>query len=506
MTLTNRLSIYLLSLVTLILVGFSLALYRLAELYLDHEATQRLDAVVSALGAAAEIGPEGVEWEPASRRIDLDAPLFSDRVVWLVKDDRGRVLTRAKSTAMDGFLTDIAPNVDRLRPQNDQPISAVWKTTHWIVRQSWIRADPSKEESEPSASTSGRDVGKLAAISITVGYSLTSIRTSLDSLAISLIAISSAIWLATLFTSRFVCRRALRPVGRMAAAAARVDASDLANQRLPPLSSRDELGDLTARFNGLLDRLQESFERQRRFTGDASHQLRTPLTAILGQIEVALRRDRPTVDYRNVLLTIHDKTLNLCRIVESMLFLARADTESGPLQLESIDLRNWTREHAETWSSHPRARDISVDIKTESCLVAQTRPALLTELLNILIDNACKFSEPGAPIVIRVARESNTIKISVIDRGFGMDREDLQRLFTPFHRAADARRRGIEGVGLGLSIAKRLAATVGGSLTADSQVNVGTTLSLRLSASDAVLSSTTKIDHLTSSFNPNQRA
>src|SRR5438045_9495412 len=96
------------------------------------------------------------------------------------------------------------------------------------------------------------------------------------------------------------------------------------DDRLPDVQSRDELDELSRSFNGLLDRLQESFERQRRFTGDASHQLRTPLTAILGQLEVALRRERPAEEYQRVLAQVHERAGHLRRIVESLLFLARA--------------------------------------------------------------------------------------------------------------------------------------------------------------------------------------
>src|SRR5438067_10947151 len=109
------------------------------------------------------------------------------------------------------------------------------------------------------------------------------------------------------------------------AGAAREMAVDDLGRRLPMAATGDELGDLSRAFNNLLDRLQESFARQKRFTGDASHQLRTPLTAIRGHIEVALRRERSAGEYRAVLSTVEQKAGHLQRIVESLLFLARAD-------------------------------------------------------------------------------------------------------------------------------------------------------------------------------------
>ena len=118
------------------------------------------------------------------------------------------------------------------------------------------------------------------------------------------------------------------------------------DRRLPVPRTDDELQDLGDAFNGLIARLQEAFERQRRFTGDASHQLRTPLAVMLGQIEVSLRRDRSAEDYRRVLSLVHDQAAHLGQMVEMLLFLARADAEAELPGLESIDLAAWVDAHA----------------------------------------------------------------------------------------------------------------------------------------------------------------
>src|SRR5439155_4762880 len=140
---------------------------------------------------------------------------------------------------------------------------------------------------------------------------------------------SLGIWLLALFLGRAMSRRALRPLSSMACSARAMDASDR-GQRLPSATAGDELEDLARAFNGLLNRLQEAFERQRRFTGDASHQLRTPLTAMLGQIDVALRRDRQADDYRRTLDLVHGQASHLRKIVEALLFLTRADLDAVP--------------------------------------------------------------------------------------------------------------------------------------------------------------------------------
>src|SRR4029077_13550209 len=123
-------------------------------------------------------------------------------------------------------------------------------------------------------------------------------------------------------------RRALGPVTRMAEAARSMGAADL-SERLPTPTSADELADLGEAFNGLLDRLGEALERERRFAGEASHQLRTPLAAVIGQVEVALRRDRSPDEYRRVLDSVLSQAERLRRVVEALLFLARTESDAG---------------------------------------------------------------------------------------------------------------------------------------------------------------------------------
>jgi len=282
-----------------------------------------------------------------------------------------------------------------------------------------------------------------------------------------------------LFVGRLVCRRVLSPVTRMAESVREMNADDLV-QRLPPSATGDELEDLSKSFNNLLSRLEESFERQRRFTGDASHQLRTPLTAILGQIEVSLRRERPAEEYRKVLTTVHQRAEHLRKIVESLLFLARANAEARPADREQLDLKKWLPGYLQSWADHQRFADIVIDVASLNASVVEVHPVLLAELISILLDNALKFSQSGTPITIRLKGVGHSVELSVVDQGCGIADEDQCHLFTPFFRSAEARRRGVNGLGLGLPIAKRLAETLGGVLGVTSQVGQGSRFSLQL--------------------------
>ncbi len=136
---------------------------------------------------------------------------------------------------------------------------------------------------------------------------------NLRNVALTLAGLSIAIWLLAALVGRRLCDRALSPVTRMAKVACSMNAADR-NQRLPSPQTGDELDALANSFNGLLDRLQQEFERQNRFTGDASHQLRTPITGLIGQLEVARRRERTVGEYQQVLDEVHTEAASSVRL------------------------------------------------------------------------------------------------------------------------------------------------------------------------------------------------
>jgi signal transduction histidine kinase len=233
-------------------------------------------------------------------------------------------------------------------------------------------------------------------------------------------------------------------------------------------------------FNDLLDRLGESFERQRRFTGDASHQLRTPLAAMLGQIEVALRRERPPEEYRQILTLLRSQADNLREIVEALLFLARADAEARLPELETVDLAKWVKEHYSRWGGDVRFRDLRVDPSSRGPLWVKAQPALLGQLLDNLWSNACKYSEAGAPILVRTEQGPEANFLLVQDAGKGIAPEDLPHVFEPFYRSPRERRLGLAGIGLGLAVARRIATALGGTLAVESRMGEGSRFTLRL--------------------------
>jgi heavy metal sensor kinase len=464
-TLTTRLSLFFLTTLAAVLAAFSLTLYLLARAHLHAQSDERLDAALNTLAATAEIEPDGVEWEPKNR--PLDRALLGGAVAWEVRDDRGEVIDRSAGL-----------------PGED-----------WLLRQRVLRPE---RRAGPATRNDHKGERKYPELTIQAGIALAPVRATLSWLAGVLVGLSLIVWLAALFAGRAVCRRALLPVRRMATAARAMDGTS-PGARLPVSASGDELEELSAAFNGLLDRLEDAFERQKRFTGDASHQLRTPLTAILGQIEVALRRERPAEEYQRTLTRLHQQAQHLRRIVEALLFLARADAEAQLPQRDVVDLGEWLPAHLAAWSGHARGADLTLE---GAAGLVEVQPELLGELLDILLDNACKYSPPGSPIAVRVHREGREVCVAVEDQGQGIAPDDLPRVFTPFFRTEEARRRGVEGLGLGLAIARRIAAAFGAELTVAGRAGSGSCFTLRLHAEPEDRDTGGKIGKLSPSSQP----
>ena len=464
MSLTNRLTILFLAMLAVVVGGFSSTLYFLARYHLRQQASQQLAAASNVIGLVAETGPDGVEWEKGVTKSNLDPLLFEGRIAWVVVDQTGAVIEQSDTTADNVQLNHRLLSL----PIASTPVAFETGQRSWLAIRKSISSTtavdgPASNEAK-SASDPGEEKLFFPTLSIVAAMEITGVHATLRTLGSVLLILSLAIWFTTLLLSRIVCQRALLPLRKMAQSAADIDAENLANQRLPPIDSKDELATLKTSFNDLLDRLQISFERQRRFVGDASHQLRTPLTAILGQIEVAMRRDRNVTEYQETLSTVHQRAIHLNKIVESLLFLAQTDSDAGQPKVESINLATWIPQYLSSWSEHKRFDSIRFESQVAGTCMVHSQSVMLAESLNVLIDNACKYSLPNSLVTVRLCHVDGRPQIQVLDHGYGIGKEEERQLFEPFFRAKSTRDRGIPGVGLGLSLAKRLASAFGATL------------------------------------------
>jgi signal transduction histidine kinase len=148
--------------------------------------------------------------------------------------------------------------------------------------------------------------------------------------------------------------------------------------------------------------------------------------------------------------------------------------------LENIDLGSWLREHLASWSGHVRVADLRLECSSEGPLWVHSQAPLLGQLLDILLENACKYSEPGTAVRVLVRGEEASAWLAVQDEGCGIAPEDVPHVFEPFYRSPRVRGQALGGVGLGLALARRIASVLGGSLTVVSELGRGSCFTLRL--------------------------
>lgn len=479
MSLVTRLSLFFLAALAAVLLGFSAAIYLLGRSYLSEQLDERLVKALDTLEASVDVETDGLEWEPQDRRMMLGTDSVIEDVRWAVQDRNGRVIDRSRNALGGDFPPSIGPGV---LPELPGDATARGEVPGWRLARRHLRLQELLQQGKGHPEDDGpdEDDDEYAELILTVGLSPAPVEASVGHLGLALIGISSGLWLLCAVLGRMFCRRALIPVVRMASAAREMSASE-GTALLPNPKTGDELEDLGRAFNELLGRLHEALERQRRFTGDASHQLRTPLAGLLSLVEVVRRRPRPTEEYEQTLDQVHREANRLRQIVESLLFLARTEAEAVPPEVEPIDLAAWAPEQLGRWSDHPRAADIFGKVP-EHPIWVRTHPGLLAQALENLVDNALKYSEPGSPVTVSCWREPGISAIAVEDRGCGLTPEEAASIFEPFYRSPRARRLGRPGVGLGLSVVQRIVTAAQGTIQVEVMPEGGSRFVLRLPA------------------------
>ncbi len=268
----------------------------------------------------------------------------------------------------------------------------------------------------------------------------------------------------------FIAGRLLRPLREVTAAARAISETDLS--RRIPVESSDEVGQLAVTFNEMLDRLEEAFAAQRAFVDDAGHELRTPITVIMGQLE--LMGDDPE-DRAATLAVVDDELGRMARIVEDLLLLAKAE-QTDFVHRELVELSDFTTEVL------MKARTLGDrDWRLDACATgtAELDPQRLTQALLNLARNAAEHTDPRTVVGIGSSRTADEVRFWVRDEGLGIPSDEQERIFDRFSRGRNARRRS-DGAGLGLTIVRAVAAGHGGHVHLDSDVGRGSRFDLVL--------------------------
>ena len=478
MSLTTRVNLFFLGVLALVLVGFTAGFYGLVRSHLHHQVDQRLQDTLAGLTAAVEVKKNGLEWEPEERRLTMGVDAGPEQVRWIIHDSHGKVVARSINLSAPGGER-VQDSLMRISPgRSEASIDGSFTLPEgetWRLRSVYLQPDGSGSIFVPDPMG---DELLYPDMVLTAAISLHPTEEALHDLLAMTYGLCLLAWIAAALVGRWVCRRALRPLLGMAETARNMPATEL-HHRLQVPPTHDELSGLALDFNGLLARVEDAFARQRRFTGEASHQLRTPLTALLGQIEVALRRERPAEEYRQTLERVARQGQQLGQIVEALLFLARADAEAALPDAEPIELSSWLREYLTGWSSHGRAGDLKAELGTSETWVAA--PAgLLRQMMDNLLENAFKYSERGSAVAVRLIAEPGRSRVEIEDHGLGLSESEVEHLFEPFFRSPSARRLGLPGVGLGLAVVQRIASALGGKVSVKSKLGEGSVFSIEL--------------------------
>ena len=275
----------------------------------------------------------------------------------------------------------------------------------------------------------------------------------------------------------------MRPIDAIVRQARRLNDASLA-EPLPHPGEPGELARLVETLNAMLARIHDSVEAQRRFTADAAHELRSPLTRLRTEIEVTLRRPRDAAEYRATLATTLEEIERLGAVAESLLILARLDAGEGRAAVTGTH-RLSTIVEAIVGRFEPLAtsRGLALRIAPHATdALVEAAPGIVDVVVGNVLDNAVKFSPPGGTIDVDITGTPYEICVTVSDMGPGIPEDELPRVFQRFFRGKSPRAMGASGVGLGLAIAQTLVQRQRGAIDIDSKPGSGTTVTIRLPA------------------------
>ncbi|MFD0589068.1 sensor histidine kinase [Paenibacillus sp. GCM10027627] len=295
-----------------------------------------------------------------------------------------------------------------------------------------------------------------------------------------LILVTAAALVPVVLSSRLLANIIMKPITAMTATMRDIQRSGHFKRLEHERESKDELYEMGETFNGMIGLLESNFDKQKRFVSDASHELRTPLTVIESYAKLLMRRGKEKPEIVDESLhAIHSEAVRMKEMTEQLLLLAKQG-EQWNVVLNEVDLGALAADSAKA-ITRAYGREVSVAAQAKRVL-AITDENKLKQLLFIFLDNARKYS--GEAIAVTVSLKEEQALLTIQDKGIGMAKEELEKVFDRFYRVDEARGRqeGPGGAGLGLSLAKEIADAIGVQIKLDSEVGVGTTVTLVLPA------------------------
>jgi signal transduction histidine kinase len=283
--------------------------------------------------------------------------------------------------------------------------------------------------------------------------------------------------------ARFIAGRSIKPISSIIETS-NIITKDNLTSRIPLPLNRDELYILSKTINNLLDRIENTIEREKEFTSDASHELRTPLTVIKGTLEVLIRKPRNPAEYEEKISYCISEVDRLNNLIDQLLLLARFENQKQSLKREKICLNAVILDSISRYSNTIQAKNIQVATEFKKDYYIETDIYLFSIIINNLISNALKYSDINTKLAITIKEDNNTIECGIIDSGIGIASKDVEKVFNQFFRSNSTEHPEIKGTGLGLSIVKKLCLLLSIDIKISSQENVGTAVMLSFHKED----------------------
>ncbi|MCW2120039.1 sensor histidine kinase [Flavobacterium sp. 7A] len=316
----------------------------------------------------------------------------------------------------------------------------------------------------------------------TIGYlviamSLEGTSVVLNDLSHILIVSYPLILLVLFLIARLIAGRSIQPINAIIKTSDKITKDNL-SARIPLPHTKDELFVLSDTINNLLNRIENAVDREKQFTSDASHELRTPLTVIKGTLEVLVRKPRTEAEYYDKIKYCINEVNRLNRLVDELLLLARFEDQKQSIIIQPLNLLPVVEDIVNRKNRESQSSRLRIKNYTTTPATIASDAYLLSIILNNIISNALKYSHTNQEVVIEIHSINQKIECHIIDSGIGIPPADLDKVFHPFYRAKNHNDITSKGIGLGLSIVKRLSDLLPLTLIVKSIENKGTVVKL----------------------------
>jgi two-component system, OmpR family, heavy metal sensor histidine kinase CusS len=399
---------------------------------------------------------EEVQWESTSRRRSV----YYSR---LVREDGSLVIQSFGAQNLIPQLSACPSPAAEDRPIGETMESHETPERTLLISSAWMPSGTGKSANEPQRF--------IYTVALDTTGEQNILRDYRDKLLLVLIAGS----VVSAIAGTYVARRGIRPIQEISAAAHRITANALA-ERVGSTAWPRELASLAIEFDAMLQRLEDSFQHLSQFSADIAHELRTPINNLMGEAEVALRRERTSEEYARVIASSLEEYHRLAELIDSLLFLARA--ENADLSLH----KSWFRvadELEQLLSYHElQATESGVKLSSSGDATVFADSTLFRRAISNILSNALKHTPSGGNVSVEVYTHVDTVKLLIRDDGPGIPAEHLPRLFDRFYRVDASRTTTVAGIGLGLAIVKTIVGLHDGSVTIESEPGKGTLVTL----------------------------